>query len=166
VLGPVSGWVGREQLASVAPFFGAITLVIVLFDGGSRLRLDELSRAAPRSTLLALHGFLFAMITMAALSVGAAALGLLSDDWTWGHGLLLGAILGGSSSVVIKPAMQYARLAPALSNLVNLESALTDVLCVVVTGALITTLSGCSRSPVPAWRPWTKLQPSGLRTPA
>jgi cell volume regulation protein A len=142
VLGPISGWVGREQLASVAPFFGAITLVIVLFDGGSRLRLDELSRAAPRSTLLALVGFAFAMGTMAALSVGAAALGLLPDEWTWGHGLLLGAILGGSSSVVIMPAMQYARLEPALSNLVNLESALTDVLCVVVSGALITTLSG------------------------
>jgi cell volume regulation protein A len=142
VLGPLSGWVDREQLATVAPFFGAITLVIVLFDGGSRLRLHELSRAAPRSTLLAVLGFAFAMVTMAGLSMGAAALGILPAEWSWVHGLLLGAILGGSSSVVIMPAMQYARLEATLSNLVNLESALTDVLCVVVSGALITTLSG------------------------
>lgn len=142
VLGPLTGWVGREQLSAVAPFFGAITLVIVLFDGGSRLRLQELSRAAPRSTVLALLGFALAMVSVAALSMGAAMRGVLPGEWSWVHGLLLGAILGGSSSVVIMPAMQYARLDSSLSNLVNLESALTDVLCVVVTGALITTLSG------------------------
>ena len=39
--------------------------------------------------------------------------------------------------MVIMPAMQKAGLPPALANIVNLESALTDVLCVVVTGALI-----------------------------
>jgi cell volume regulation protein A len=142
VLGPVSGLVQREQLASVAPFFGAITLVIVLFDGGSRLRLADLSRAAPRSSLLALLGFLLSMAVLAGLSVAAADLGFMPAGWTWVHGLLLGSILGGSSSVVIMPAMQYARLEPSLSNLVNLESALTDVLCVVVTGALMATLSG------------------------
>ena len=141
-LGPVSGLVEHSQLTSVAPFFGAMTLVIVLFDGGSRLRIQELSRAAPRSTLLALLGFVLSIVVMSGISVAAAALGLLPAEWTWGHGILLGAILGGSSSVVIMPAMQYARLDPSLSNLVNLESALTDVLCVVVTGALITTLSG------------------------
>jgi Na+:H+ antiporter len=142
LLGPVSGLVEREQLAKVAPFFGAATLVIVLFDGGSRLQLAELSRAAPRSALLAALGFILSMLVLAGLSLGAAELDLLPPGWTWVHGLLLGSILGGSSSVVIMPAMQYARLEASLSNLVNLESALTDVLCVVVTGALIATLSG------------------------
>ena len=40
----------------IAPFFGALTLVIVLFDGGVRLRLGELMSAAPRSLLLAVSG--------------------------------------------------------------------------------------------------------------
>jgi potassium/hydrogen antiporter len=82
------------------------------------------------------------MLVLAALSVGAAQLDLFPPGWTWVHGLLLGSILGGSSSVVIMSAMQYAGLDASLSNLVNLESAVTDVLCVVVTGALIATLSG------------------------
>ena len=146
-LGPVTGWVDRAQLAKVAPFFGAITLVVVLFDGGSRLRLGELSRAAPRSSLLALLGFSISMMAVAVVSVGAAALGLLPSEWSWSHGLLLGSILGGSSSVVIMPAMQHAKLAPPLSNLVNLESALTDVLCVVVAGAFMTMLSGGGADP-------------------
>ena len=51
--------------------------------------------------------------------------------------ILLGTILGGSSSVVIMPALRQAGLSSRISNLVNLESALTDVLSVVATGAVI-----------------------------
>jgi potassium/hydrogen antiporter len=35
----VSGLVTREQLGEVAPYFAALTLVVVLFDGGSALTL-------------------------------------------------------------------------------------------------------------------------------
>ena len=37
-MGPVFGLVERNMLMGIAPFFGALTLVIVLFDGGVRLR--------------------------------------------------------------------------------------------------------------------------------
>ena len=137
IVGPVLGWVDKEVLSEVAPFFGALTLVIVLFDGGSRLKLAELIQVAPRSLGLALTGFLFSILAVALLAEGASLLGLLPQGWTFLHGLMLGAIVGGASSVVIMPAMQKAGLPGALSNVVNLESALTDVLCVVVTGALI-----------------------------
>jgi cell volume regulation protein A len=53
------------------------------------------------------------------------------------HGLLMGTILGGSSSIIIMPAMAQARLPGKLANLVNLESALTDAFCVVGTSAII-----------------------------
>jgi cell volume regulation protein A len=57
----------------------------------------------------------------------------------------LGSILGDSSSVVIMPALRMAKLFPKLANVVNLESALTDVLCVVVTLACVRVgLSGYS----------------------
>jgi cell volume regulation protein A len=137
VLGPMSGLVDRSQLTGIAPYFGAITLVIVLFDGGSGLRLKELTHAAPRATVLALVGFVLSAGTVAAASVGAARLGMLPDSWGWLHGIMLGSILGGSSSVVIMPALAKAKLDASISNLVNLESALTDVLCVVVTDATV-----------------------------
>jgi len=137
VLGPMSGLVDRSQLTEIAPYFGAITLVIVLFDGGSGLRLRELTHAAPRATLLALVGFLLSAGAVAAASMGAARLGMLPESWGWLHGIMLGSILGGSSSVVIMPALAMARLEASVSNLVNLESALTDVLCVVVTAATV-----------------------------
>ncbi len=137
LLGPISGLVTRPQLNHIAPYFAAVTLVVVLFEGGTALKIEELSRAAPRSSLLAITGFLFATTAIAVLSMLAALVGWLPPSWTWMHGWMLGAILGGSSSIIIMPAMSQARIEPKLANLINLESAMTDALCVVGTSALI-----------------------------
>lgn len=147
LLGPVFGLVDREELMTVGPYFGAITLVIVLFEGGRALRLGEVTRVLPRSALLAVSSFLLTVAVLAGASMGAASLGVLPRDWTWLHGIILGAILGGSSSVVIMPALSKAKLAPKLSNLVSVESALTDVLCVVVTIAVIQLITSGSSDP-------------------
>jgi len=140
LLGPISGFVTRQQLGVIAPYFAALTLVIVLFEGGSRLVLSDLSRAAPRSTILALLSFGLAVVTVAVTSMGAALLGVLGPQWTWSHGFLLGAILGGSSSIIIMPAMAQAKVEARVANLVNLESAFTDAFCVVGASALIEAL--------------------------
>ncbi len=137
LLGPVFGVVRREDLMAVGPYFGALTLVVVLFDGGRQLRLGDVSRSFPRAALLAVAGFSFNVVVMTLASLGAAALGFLPSQWTVMHGVILGAILGGSSSVVIMPTLAKARLDPRLSAMISLESALTDVLCVVVTVACI-----------------------------
>ena len=137
LLGPVLHIADRETLGDIAPYFGAITLVIVLFDGGSELRMRDASRAAPRAILLGVTSFLISSAAVAVVSMLIAAAGWLPDGWSWLHGITLGAILGGSSSIVIMPAIRRLKLPPALSNLVSLESALTDVLCVVVAVASI-----------------------------
>jgi len=136
-LGPVSGLVKQESLTAIAPYFAAITLVVVLFDGGSALKLSELRRAAPRSSLLAVLSFVASVGAVAAATMAAAAFDFLPKSWTWTHGLLTGCIVGGSSSIIIMPALSRAKLRPRLANLINLESALTDALCVVTTTALI-----------------------------
>lgn len=144
LLGPILGWVTREQLALIAPHFAALTLVIVLFEGGSRIRLRELASVAPRAGGLAVVGFVITVAVLAGATMLAALVGWLPDGWTWSHGLLVGCILGGSSSIIIMPAMERAKLAPSLSNLVGLESALTDALCVVGTAAMIDIMIGQS----------------------
>lgn len=141
ILGPVTGLVNREGLMDIAPFFGALTLVIVLFDGGSELRLADLRKAAGRGTFMAVFGFILAVLAVAALTKAACWAGILPSSWTWMHAIMVGTILGGSSSVVIMPALSKAGLSPKISNLVNLESALTDVLSVVATGAVIQILA-------------------------
>jgi cell volume regulation protein A len=110
LLGPAFGVADRETLAAIAPYFGAVTLVIVLFDGGSELRLAEASRAVPRATVMAATGFVLAAGSIAAASMAASAAGWLPASWTWLHGVTLGAILGGSSSIVIMPALRRMAL--------------------------------------------------------
>jgi potassium/hydrogen antiporter len=154
LLGPVAGVVSRDLLGAIAPFFGALTLVVILFDGGSRLNLADISRAAPRSVLLAVLSFTLATAVVAAASMGARGLGWLPAGWTWHHALLLGAMLGGSSSIIIMPAMTLARVRAPVANLVNLESAFTDAFCVVGAAALINLMlqagAGPAVSPVAA----------------
>ncbi len=142
LLGPTLGFVTPNMLKQIAPYFAALTLVVVLFEGGAALKLNELSKAAPRSSLLAFASFVVSVGGLAVVSMAAAAVGWLPDVWSWSHGLLLGTILGGSSSIIIMPAMAQARLPAPLTNLVNLESALTDAFCVVGTSALIDVMVG------------------------
>ncbi|MDH5671592.1 MAG: cation:proton antiporter [Myxococcales bacterium] len=137
LLGPITGILSRERLLAVAPYFGALTLVIVLFDGGSSLRLSELGKAAGRGSTTALLSFCFSVAAVTAATALAGVFGWLPESWNWMHGLLVGAIVGGSSSVIIMPALSKARLSSRLSTLLSLESAITDVLCVVVAVAVI-----------------------------
>ncbi len=144
VLGPVLGLVTTDMLKSIAPYFAALTLVVVLFEGGTTLKLQELSTAAPRSSLLGLLSFLLAVGGLTLATMVASWVGLIPESWgwTWVHGVLVGTILGGSSSIIIMPAMAQARLPARLANLVNLESALTDAFCVVGTSAIIDIMVG------------------------
>lgn len=123
---------------NATPLFAAVTLIIVLFEGGRTLVIEDLVKSAPRATVLALLGFVMTTLAVAVLSMGAFAIGIgLPETWTFKHGLMLGAMVGGSSSLVIMPSMAVAKVKEKVANLVGLESALTDALCVVVTGVMI-----------------------------
>jgi Na+:H+ antiporter len=131
VIGPILGIVRPDQLTLVAPYLGAVTIIVILFDGGARLDIATGLRTVPRATLLAFTGFAIAALIVCLASMAAAAAGFLPQPWSWQQGLLLGTILGGSSSVVVMPAVFRAHLDPRVSGLVSFESALTDVLCIV-----------------------------------
>ncbi len=141
LIGPVLGLVSAAELMAIAPLFAAITLVVVLFEGGSNLKLGELGAAVGRALLTATLTFGLSMLLVTGLVMLGIALGICPESWNLMHGLLLGSILGGSSSIVIMPAMALAKVEPKVSNLVNLESAFTDVFCVVGASVLISLMS-------------------------
>jgi cell volume regulation protein A len=140
-LGPVTGIVQRNELMTIAPYFAALTLVVVLFDGGSQLKLGGFSNVGARAGGLALLSFVLSVVTVAGASVALGKVGVLPESWTLQHGLLLGAILGGSSSVIVMPSMALARVEPRTANLIGMESAFTDALCVVGASAMMGILS-------------------------
>jgi potassium/hydrogen antiporter len=133
----VTGLIDPANLDPILPLFSALTLIIVLFDGGRQIVISDLITAAPKATAMAVLGFILSMFGISVVLQLAALTGLLSESWTFLHSLMVGAILGGSSSLIIMPSMNLAKVEAKVSNLVGLESALTDALCVVVAVVLM-----------------------------
>src|SRR5690606_15717410 len=104
----VTGLVDPATLDPILPLFSTLTLIVVLFDGGRQLVIADLVKEAPRATALALVPFLAATLAVGLVVQLAALTGLLPDSWTFLHSLMVGAILGGSSSLVIMPSMAVA----------------------------------------------------------
>lgn len=137
LIGPVLHIVTRPILLSVAPYFSAVTLVLVLFEGGSRLDIVQLYRAAARSVLLSVLSFLFSAIAVTLVSHLMVGAGLLPGSWDWHQELLIGLIVGGTSPIVVMAAIARAGVPPEAANLISLESALSDVLCIVAVSSVI-----------------------------
>jgi cell volume regulation protein A len=134
--GPMSGLIPAGALTSGIPFFGAIALTVILSSGAFRLQLAEVAAAAPRGIFLGLSGFVFSVLAICAFFWLSTALGYIrpSPPLVW---VLVGAIVGGTSSVIIMPTMAMARVPSRIARMLEVESSATDALTVVVTMVLI-----------------------------
>ncbi len=116
-----------EPFRILAPVVGTFALLIILFEGGLDLRLRELFSGLGRATVLAVVGFALSVLAVAGVAYWWFQLPLLTS-------LLLGSILGGASSIAVMPIVRGLAVHPKTRVVLSVESALTDVLCVV--GAL------------------------------
>ena len=85
-----------DVLFTATKIFAALALAMILFDGGLNMDARKTIQEFPRATMLAVLNLIFSMIVMAAIAVSVLGWDLLS-------GLLLGAIVGGSSSAIVIP---------------------------------------------------------------
>jgi len=134
--GPVFGLVSQQPLWAIVPFFSAIALAVIMFEGGLHLNIYDVIRHAPTSLLLAFAGFFINLAVITGLLQVLAGFGYL-QNWSILNSLLLASILGGSSSLVVLPLVRAVKLNKKVSNILTLESSVTDVLAVVITIALI-----------------------------
>lgn len=139
VLFDVQNTINEQLLADISGVFGAVAIIIILFDGGINTNLRQLFKGAPRGLLLTISGFLLSVTATILLIVGLSVSGAinLSFNDSFIVGAFLGVIVGGTSSPIVIP------LASRLPNLQNktkmvssIESILTDPLCIVVLLAL------------------------------
>ena len=129
ILGPIFGWVSPSSLGMSGPVFVAVTLVVILFEGGTSLSFNVLQSAWKSTMNLTVSCFF--------LSMGLVAL----VGWLFGlsplSALTLGAILGGTSSAVVIPLMRMLDVSEESRTVLVLESAATAVLCIVFTLAFM-----------------------------
>ncbi|MBL7160222.1 MAG: cation:proton antiporter [Candidatus Aenigmarchaeota archaeon] len=130
IVGPIFKLVDTNLFISMSLFMSAIALIIILYDAGLNMNFYQLIRGVPRSGLLAVLNILFSMF-----AVGYAAKFFLGLDLI--TGMLLGAILGGTSSPIILTIVEGLKIKGNTRTFIELESIITDPLCIVVSIALI-----------------------------
>lgn len=130
LLGPVTGFLRPEDFGKVGPVMTTLTLIAILLESGTNLSIDVLRRAAGPTLSLTLVTFVVTLVAVSA--VGMVSLGL-----PWLSGLTLGAILAGTSSAVVIPMVKGLKIGEPAGTMMVLESALTDVLCIVVAFAFL-----------------------------
>ena len=94
IIGPVLGIIQPDVVIEIVPFFAAIALIIIMFDGGLNLDLKHMAKTAHFALILAILGFIVSVAVVAIF----AHYGI---GWTWMDSILLGSIVGGSSSVIV-----------------------------------------------------------------
>jgi Na+:H+ antiporter len=130
ILGPMLGVVVPEDFGKAGSLIATIALVVILFEGGTSLHLDTLGKSLGTTGLLAMSCF--------ALTAAIIALaGFLLLGLTLLPAAMLGVTLGGSTSAVVIPMIKVLKLSEKPATVLVLESALTDVLCIVGVFALL-----------------------------
>jgi len=133
LLGPVFGVVDASSgspVVSIASLVGTMALVIILFDGGLNLNFLKLLKDLGKAAVFTIAVFL---LTAALTTVLMAVV----FGWPWLYGLLLGFVIGGTSSAIVIPIVSKLVAPEDYKIILNLESALTDALCVIFAVSLI-----------------------------
>jgi potassium/hydrogen antiporter len=124
VLGPVFQLFDQGQLLAITPYFAALALIIILFDGGLNMDIREAFRNSPRALVMAVTGWILNVLVTAAIC--KYLLG-----WRLLNGLLLGSIIGGGSSIIVIALVRKLKVPEKIETVLSIESILTDVLCTV-----------------------------------
>jgi len=125
IIGPLLGIIQPEAVVEVVPYFAALALIIIMFDGGLNLDLKSMVKTAHFALLLAILGFAVSMVIVTML----AHYGL---GWEWLDSILLSSIVGGSSSIIVFGLVRQLRVSEETKSMLSFESALTDILSTIV----------------------------------
>ena len=124
ILGPVAGWITSASLIDIAPFFGTLALLIILFEGGLELDINSVIRQAPKAALLAILVFIFSVISVGAFAFFVLKMSLFSA-------LMIAAIFSASSPAICLPVISGLSVKKEIQTILKLESTLGDVLLIV-----------------------------------
>lgn len=130
LIGPVLGIVTPDDFGKIGSLIATIALVVILFESGTSLDINTLGKSLGTTGLLSTLCFVLTALIVAAIGFSVLELELLPS-------ILLGVILGGTSSAVVIPIVSALQLSEKPATVLVLESALTDVLCIVGVFALL-----------------------------
>lgn len=133
LIGPVLKWVDPAQLAPYSQLIASLALVVIIFNAGIEFEFTRVISSAPRTLILVLFGVAFSIA-----AVAAPAYYLF--DWKLLDSILLGTIVGGTSSAIVVALVIRARVPGQVSSLLSLESVLNSPVVIVIALVLLETI--------------------------
>lgn len=130
IVGPVLQIIYPDFFGKFGSVLTTIALIVILFEGGTTINLKTLSESIGPTMIVTLSTFVVTLIIAALFSVVVLRLEVLPS-------LMLGTIIGGTSSAVVVPMVKGLNMKEPAGTVLILESAITDVLCIVLTGAFL-----------------------------
>ncbi|MBN1109152.1 MAG: cation:proton antiporter [Methanomassiliicoccales archaeon] len=138
VLGPSALGLISDSIAYdielVTPYVASAALAVIMFQAGLDLHIDEVVRSFKKSIIQTVMAFVTSMLVTTIICS-------LLTDWDISVCLLLGAIVGGTSGAIVIPILTGLRCSNTIKMILTLESAITDVLVIVVSTSLIVFMS-------------------------
>ena len=120
LLGPIGGIVSLSNFGAVGPVFTTITLVFILFESGIDQRLEPLINSLGGTARITTYNFFGSCLVAAGITYFYTDLGVLRS-------LMLGSIVGGTSSAVVTTLAKQYPMTERSSTILVLESAFSDV---------------------------------------
>ncbi|MEZ4967286.1 MAG: cation:proton antiporter [Saprospiraceae bacterium] len=131
IIGPLCGWARPEYFGAVGPVFTTITLIFILFESGIDQRLEPFINSLSGTAKITTYNFVGTCLVAGALSYFFTDLGFLRS-------LMLGSIVGGTSSAVVTTLARQFPLTQRSRTILILESAFSDVYTLGVPLTLLT----------------------------
>lgn len=133
LIGPILNLVHPTFLGEAGNIIIMLILVLILFEGSTKLRIEYLKKAVFGTVSLSLISFFLTMSGIGVLLWKFTGMEMLPS-------FLIGAILGGNAAAVVVPLIEKIKIKEESKTTLFLESGITDVISIVFTFAFISSL--------------------------
>ena len=136
IVGPVLGLFDKDLFLRLAPMMSVLALSIILFEAGINSDIVEILQTMAKSTLLAVFTILSVMVL-----VGLALAFFMPGRFNLTQGMLLGAMIGGTSTVAVFGILdgigKYSGEFSSARIILTMESIVSDPICIIASITLI-----------------------------
>lgn len=129
IIGPILKLVKPDFMGSAGAIFTSITLIVILFEGGIDISINDLKKSWKSTIRLSINSVILSILLVSLFGL-IFQLSIINS-------LILGVILSGTSSAVVIPLTQHLKLGKETKTVLVLESAITDIICFVLALALM-----------------------------
>ncbi|MFH1079986.1 MAG: cation:proton antiporter [Pseudomonadota bacterium] len=130
LLGPVFKVVDHRHLTDFAEYFGTFALIVILFEGGMDIKIRMLLQEFGNATILVAISFISTTSAITAFLIYV-------HGWELLPSLMMATVLGCTSAAIVLPVLAKMSVKDETKTVLYIESAMSDVLAVVLAISLI-----------------------------